>query len=189
MIPVHEALKAISLSRRDGVVVSTSEALRIWPSVSTRRDLDVDLHDCVDKACLVGLGVALAQQNRKVLILDCDTALRASVGSLITIGAASPKNLVHFLFEDGPTRPGSRHIDYQAHSRLGGYARTFGFNNLEDLVISLEDVIEETGPTFVTLKVDSEPVASELHQRTMWESLDAVRSTLKRESMASGESL
>ena len=188
MIPVRQALEAISRRREDGVVVSNGTALRIWPSVSTRRDLDVDLHDCMDKACLVGLGLSLAQQNRNVLVLDSDAALRASLGSLVTIGAASPKNLVHFLFEEAPeTHHGTPTIDYQALSRLGGYSRTFGFANLEELVISLQEVLDETGPTFVALKVGYEPNTPEQPTGTMSESVAVVKKALDAQSVSSGE--
>ena len=188
MIPVRQALEAISRRREDGVVVSSGTALRIWPSVSTRRDLDVDIHDCMDKACLVGLGLSLAQRSRNVLVLDSDAALRASLGSLVTIGAASPKNLVHFLFEEvAQTGHMTPTVDYQALSRLGGYSRTFGFTNLEELVIRLQEVLDETGPTFVALKVAYEPNAPGPGLGTMSESAAAVKKALEGESVSPGE--
>lgn len=177
---MRDALEAISRRREDGVVVSNGAALRIWPSVSTRRDLDVDLHDCTDKACLVGLGLSLAQGRRNVLVLDSSAALRASLGSLVTIGDAAPKNLVHFLFEQVPqAHNGAPNIDYQALSKLGGYSRTFEFSDLEDLVIRLPDVLDETGPTFVALKVAHEPNPPEPPTGTMSESLTTVKKALE----------
>ena len=185
MIPVREALEAISRRREDGVVVSNSAALQIWPSVSTRRDLDVDLHDCADKACLVGLGLSLSQRRRNVLVLDSDAALRASLGSLVTIGDSAPKNLVHFLFEQVPqAHSRTPNIDYQALSRLGGYSKTFEFSDLEELVIRLPDVLDETGPTFVALKVAHEPNTPEPPTGTMSESFTAVKKTLEGESVS-----
>ena len=100
MIPSMEAAKAISYHRKDAVAVSTSSALRDWNQVSQRRDLDVDLTDCMDRAPGVGLGLALAQPHRKVLVLDCDTTLRTDLGGLATVGESAPENLVHFVFDD-----------------------------------------------------------------------------------------
>ena len=100
MIPSLEATKAINFHRQDALVVSTSSALRDWNQVSQRRELDVDLTDCMDRAPGVGLGLSLAQPGRKVLVLDCDTTLRTDLGSLATIGESKPENLVHFVFED-----------------------------------------------------------------------------------------
>ena len=50
MIPSMEATKAVNFHRKDALVVSTSFALREWSQVSERRDLDVDLSDCMDRA-------------------------------------------------------------------------------------------------------------------------------------------
>ena len=90
MIPSTEAAKAISFHRQDALVVSTSAALRDWNHVSERRDLDIDLTDCMDRAPAVGLGLSLAQPERKVLVLDCDATLRTDLGSLATIGESRP---------------------------------------------------------------------------------------------------
>ena len=100
MIPSMEATKAVNFHRKDALVVSTSFALREWSQVSERRDLDVDLSDCMDRAPAIGLGLALAQPDEKVLVLDCDSTLRTNLGGLATIGESNPENLVHFVFDD-----------------------------------------------------------------------------------------
>ena len=99
-ISYAEAAKAVNYHRRDALVVSTSAALREWSRVSERRELDLDLMDCMDRAPAVGLGLALAQPTGKVLVLDCDATLRTNLGGLATIGESGPDNLVHFVFDD-----------------------------------------------------------------------------------------
>ena len=49
LIPSIEATKAINFHRKNALVVATSSALREWGMVSGRRDLDVDLKDCMDR--------------------------------------------------------------------------------------------------------------------------------------------
>ncbi|GIT42951.1 MAG: hypothetical protein Ct9H300mP11_08870 [Chloroflexota bacterium] len=93
VIPAMEATKAVNFHRNDALVVSTSSALRDWSQVSERRDLDVDISDCMDRAPAVGLGLALAQPEGKVLVLDFDSTLRTNLGGLATIGESNPKNL------------------------------------------------------------------------------------------------
>ena len=68
MIPATEAARIINRHRDQAVVVSTSKALREWSQVSERRDLDVDLLDCLDKAADVALGISLARPELKVLV-------------------------------------------------------------------------------------------------------------------------
>ena len=188
MIPSLEAIKAINIRRGDAVVVSTTQVLREWGSVSHLRGLDVDLSDCVDKATSVGLGLALARPHRKVLVLDCDSVLRTGLSSLLTVGNEAPKNLVHFLFEDGHYisnhgQPVSRlgRINFKALVEDAGYPRTYQFNRLEDFVIGLQEVLEADGPTFVSLKVYHDRDIPEYPARTMGESFKAVREALEQE--------
>ena len=105
MIPAREALQAIASRRGDAVAVATTTPLRLWGELSQRRDLDADLSDCMDKASSVGLGLALAQPDRQVMVLDSDTALRSNLAGLATVGGAAPANMVHFLLEDKTRLP------------------------------------------------------------------------------------
>ena len=187
MIPSQEAIKAINNRRGTAIAVSTTIALREWSEVSQRRELDLDLSDCMDKASSVGLGIALAQPHRKVLVLDCDSVLRANLGSLVTVANSAPENLVHFLFEDGSyvatggePIPGLDRVDFAALARDGGYPNTYRFDNLEEFVISLDEVFEATGPTFVSLKVTHQGELPSYPSRTMGESMMELMEALER---------
>ncbi len=188
MIPSREAIAAIGDHRGDSLVVTATAALREWGSVSQRRELDVDLSDCMDKAPSVGLGIAIAHPQRRVMVLDCDSVLRANLSSLTTVANAGPKNLVHFLFEDldhiatdGEAIPGLDKINFRALAEGSGYPRTFQFDDLEDFVIGLGEVLEGAGPTFVSLKVIHTSDLPGYPRRTMAESFKAVKGALNRE--------
>ena len=188
MIPSLEAMKAIDRWRSDEVMVSATTALREWSSVSRRRDLDLDLSDCMDKAASLGLGVALAQP-RKVVVLDCDSVLRSNLAALVTVGNAGPRNLVHVLLEDashlstdGMPIPGLDGVDFVAHARESGYPRTYRFDDLEEFVVSLEEVMAGPGPTFVSLKVVHDREVPEYPPGTLGDSVRTVRATLEREA-------
>ncbi len=182
-------MQLINERRGDSLVVSATTALREWSSLSERRELDVDLSDCMDKAPGVGLGVALAQPGRKVLVLDCGSVLRTNLGSLVTIGNAAPANLVHFVLEDGDHLStdglpisGMDNINFRALAEDGGYAHTYQFDNLEDLMYSLEEVISSPGPTFVSLKVYYDGDIPAYPARSMADSMKSVRETLEHTS-------
>ena len=186
MIPSLEAMKAIDRWRTEEVMVSATTALREWSSVSRRRDLDLDLSDCMDKAASLGLGVALAQ-HRKVVVLDCDSVLRSNLAALITVGNAGPDNLVHILLEDashlstdGTPIPGLDGIDFAAHARESGYPRTYRFEDLEEFVVSLEEVMAGVGPTFVSLKVIRDRDVPDYPSSTLGDSIRTVKETLGR---------
>ncbi len=59
-------------------------------------------------ASSIGLGIALAQPDRRVVVLDGDGALLMRLGALATIGYERPPNLVHVL------------LDNEMHESTGG---------------------------------------------------------------------
>ena len=162
-IPYAEAVRAVNYHRNDSLVVSTSAALREWSRVSQRRELDLDLMDCMDRAPAVGLGLALAQPSGKVLVLDCDATLRTNPGGLATVGESRPSNLVHFVFDDASrSSTGGRpireldHLDLVNMAVSSGYAHAYHFDHLEELLIGLEEAMEQDGPIFVLVSVFQE---------------------------------
>ena len=186
-----EASKAVNFHRNDALVVSTSSALRDWSQVSERRDLDIDLSDCIDRAPAVGLGLALAQPEGKVLVLDCDSTLRTNLGGLATIGESNPENLVHFVFDDVSSRSTSGlpikeldNLDLAQIALSSGYAKTYEFDKLEELLIGLEDVMSQKGPIFVRVKVFREGEQFPYPERSMADGWAVVRETLAPEKPA-----
>ena len=185
VIPSMEATKAVNFHRKDALVVSTSSALREWSQVSERRDLDVDLSDCMDRAPAVGLGLALARPEGKVLVLDCDSTLRTNLGGLATIGESSPENLVHFVFDDvsavstsGVPIRALDNLDLVQMAKSSGYAKTYEFDELEEFLIGLEDVMRQTGPVFVRVKVFRDGIQLPFPERTMAQGWAEVRENL-----------
>ena len=191
MIPSMEATKAINYHRNDALVVATSAALREWNVVSEQRNLDIDLSDCMDRAPAVGLGLALAQPDSKVLVLDCDATLRTDLGGLATIGESKPENLVHFVFDDAthistdgiPIR-GLDNINWLSMAEGAGYVKLYQFDALEEFLIGLEEVMVQEGPVFVLVKVYREPELLPFPERTMAESWSSVREALLARSQS-----
>ncbi len=184
-IPSLEATKAVNYHRGDALVVATSAALREWGQVSHRRDLDVDLKDCMDRAPAVGLGLALAQPDTKVMVLDCDATLRTNLGGLATIGESRPGNLVHFVFDDAASLSTGGmpikeldHVDLAQVAVSSGYAAAYSFDRLEELLIGLEEVLRAEGPLFILVKVLRHDEQPEFPERSMAEGWAEVRARL-----------
>ena len=184
-IPYAEAARALNYHRKDSLVVSTSVALREWSRVSERRELDLDLMDCMDRAPAVGLGLALAQPTGKVMVLDCDATLRTNIGGLATIGESRPNNLVHFVFDDasrssteGTPIKGLDHLDLMNMAEGAGYSRAYHFDRLEELLIGLEEVMQLEGPVFVLVSVYQQGEAPAFPARSMAEGWAQLRERL-----------
>ncbi len=160
MIDSFAAQKIISRHRGDAVVVATMTANFEWPQLSTKPALDLMFSGAMGKASSTGLGLALAQPDRKIIVLDGDGSLLMNLGSLVTIAHMAPPNLVHFVFENevyrtsgGQPIPGVGKISFPGFARAAGYADVHHFEDVDSLESNLESVMNETGPVFVCLKI------------------------------------
>src|SRR5439155_23105294 len=94
-------LGATHRQRGEALVLTTMSSARGWGGVSTRPELDLPISGAMGKASSVGLGLALAQPSRKVIVLDGDGSLLMNLGSLVTIGGMAPKNLIVVVCQNG----------------------------------------------------------------------------------------
>ena len=176
MLKNQDAVKVIDSKRNGAIIVPTMNANNVHfglPTVTTDQKLDLPISGAMGKASSVGLGVALAQPDKKVLILDGDGSLLMNLGSLVTLSNKSPKNLYHFLFNNnvyavtgGQPIPGAEVSDWEGMAKAAGYAKVFSFDNLEDLTTGLDEVFESEGPVFVHLRVEPEIENTPVQYRT-----------------------
>ena len=176
MLKNQDAVKVIDSKRNGAIIVPTMNANNVHfglPTVTTDQKMDLPISGAMGKASSVGLGVALAQPDKKVLILDGDGSLLMNLGSLVTLSNKSPKNLYHFLFNNnvyavtgGQPIPGAEVSDWEGMAEAAGYAKVFSFDNLEDLTTGLDEVFESEGPVFVHLRVEPEIENTPVQYRT-----------------------
>jgi phosphonopyruvate decarboxylase len=106
------------------------------------------------------LGLALANPKRRIIVLDGDGSLLMNLGSLVTIGAAAPRNLVHFVSNNGCYEANGGHpipnqkVDFSGLARSAGYAHTYDFSELASFEQQVGHVIAQEGPVFATLHVE-----------------------------------
>lgn len=106
-----------------------------------------------------GLGVALAQPARPVIVLDGDGALLMKLGTLATIGARGPSNLHHVVFDNGahdstggqPTP--SPAVDFQAVAGACGYRDVATVATEDDLRDTLGRQLSVQGPTLLRVLI------------------------------------
>ena len=177
MIDNADAVRLLDSKRSNAVIVATMTANNVrigLPTVTSNEKLDFPLTGCMGKASSVGLGIALAHPERKVMVLDGDGSLLMNLGSMVTLSNKAPRNLYHFLFENGVYAvtggqpvPGAGNADWEKMAAGAGYAATFSFDNLEDLTTRIDEVLAARGPVFVHLavapEVDNTPI--QLRQR------------------------
>ncbi|MCH8309933.1 MAG: thiamine pyrophosphate-binding protein [Chloroflexi bacterium] len=185
MISSLDAVRAINRERGDAVVVSAMTPNRRWDSVTENRDLDLPIFGAMGKASSVALGIALAQPDRKIVILDGDGGLLMNLGTLVTIAGTAPENLVHFVFEDGAyfttggqPVPGAGKFDLASMAQGAGFAASYKFDDLEDFASDLPRIMNEKGPVFVCLKVNHPDEIPEFYMGNTGEAMKRLASNL-----------
>lgn len=160
MIDHLSALRAIAAHRAEAVVIATMSAAFAWPKVSAHPHLDLMHSDAMGKVSSLGLGLALALPNRRIIVLDGDGSLLMNLGSLVTIAHMAPPNLVHvvlgndmYLTSGSQPIPNAGRIDFAGFAASAGYAHAHRFEERDGLERGLADVMTEAGPVFVYLKV------------------------------------
>lgn len=164
-MPARDALSAIHASRgaRD-VVVSTMTPARDWMTFP-QHPLDVVMvPSAMGHATSIGLGLALAQPTRRVIVCNGDGSMLMNLGLLVSIVDAKVENLTIVVFENGvyevtgsePT-PGAGSVDFAAMARAAGFRSTFEFSNLDAWRAAAAGALAASGPTLVVLRVETQP--------------------------------
>lgn len=159
MMKRDECFRKIAELRGDAVVVSTYSSAFEWIQVdpSPLNFLGVG---AMGQASSHALGLALGMPDHKVIVLDGDGSLLMNLSSLVTIANAAPRNLVHFVSENGCYEANGSHpipaqgkVDFAGLARAAGYAQVFEFDGLNKFAADLPTVLSAPGPVFATLKV------------------------------------
>ena len=158
-----DAVRIIDEHRADGVIIPTMNAGNVafgLPSVTRHEELDFPMFGCMGKASSVGLGLALARPERKVLVLDGDGSLLMNLGTLVTVSNKAPENLYHFVFENGVYAvtggqpiPGEGKASFRGMAEEAGYAASYEFDDTEELATNIDSILGQKGPVLVCLKI------------------------------------
>ena len=159
MIQREHLLQALARWRTDQIVVYTMTVIKEWPLYS-QSPRDFYVGGAMGYASSVGLGFALAQPRTTVIVLDGDGSLLMNLGSLATIAAAKPANIIHILLENGLYElsgrvpvPGADTVSWPDLARGAGLRNVYEFDDLACFIEALPDIARETGPAFINLKV------------------------------------
>ncbi len=174
MMHTADVLKVFAEHRGDAIVIS-GRGGRHWIQISDT-SLDVPLGDpAMGGHAGFGLGLALAQPNRRVVLFDSEGDILMSLGQLPTIAEQAPANFYHFVLDNevyattgGQPVPGAKTVDYAGVARASGYPHAHGFTELQDFSRDLPAILATPGPVFVALKVRPEVENAPIGERVRW---------------------
>ena len=140
-----------------GVIATTGKCGR---ELFTLADRPQHLYQVGSMGCAaaMALGVAL-NTDRLIIALDGDGALLMKMGSMATIGAYAPSNLVHIVLDNGTydstggqpsVSPG---VDFSDIALGCGYEKAFKCDSLEGLSRALAESLKKTGPSLIHMRI------------------------------------
>jgi sulfopyruvate decarboxylase subunit beta len=156
------ALVALHRARGErDIVITTMTPARDWMTL-TQSPLDIILvPSAMGHATSLGLGLALAQPDRRVVVCNGDGSMLMNLGSLVSITGTGVSNLIVLVFDNGvyevtgaqPT-PASSGVDFAAIARGAGFQSVFEFATLDEWERAVERILNAVGPAFVLLEVE-----------------------------------
>jgi thiamine pyrophosphate-dependent acetolactate synthase large subunit-like protein len=152
------------LKYRDGAMVVAGLGAPCWDTAAAGDDpLNFYTWGGMGGAAMIGLGLAIAQPKRRVLIITGDGEILMGLGSLATIAVQQPRNLAVVVMDNehyGET--GMQPTHTRSGVDLAGIAKAAGFRQSAALYGDFEvrewapRLFSEPGPLFVAVKVTTE---------------------------------
>lgn len=157
----RQALEVVVPLRGDRMVVTTMSSAGLWPTMSNSPLDFAYIPSAMGHAPSLGLGLALAQPARGVIVLNGDGCTLMSLGNLVTL-AHQPANIFvvildngHYEVTGGQTHAGAGHVDYAAIARGAGIARVYSFRALADWQAGAAEALTGPGPVVIHLEVEA----------------------------------
>ena len=161
----RDVVKALLKERKNLLVVAGLGSTAWDITAAGDHELSFPLWGAMGQAAMIGLGLALAQPKRRVLVITGDGEMLMGLGALATIGVQQPKNLTVVVIDNaryGETGMQATHtasgIDLSgvaAACRFGYAATVFEKNGLGEL---RKVIHTRAGPNFAAVKVIAEKI-------------------------------
>jgi sulfopyruvate decarboxylase subunit beta len=157
---LRDALEVLAAHRGQRLVVTTMAAIGVWKQLS---DTPLDffyIPSAMGQAPDLGLGLALAQPQRGVVVVNGDGSMLMNLGSLVTLANhAVPLYLLvmdNGIYEvtGGQPTAGTGHTDYAALARAAGIRRVYAFDSRAAWESAAAEALSGPGPVVVWLKVE-----------------------------------
>ena len=163
MIDAQDVFATFKEHRGDAIVTTAGTAGRYWTDFSDNERRDVSLGGAMGQTTSAALGLALGLPDEKVVLFDAEGSLLMNLGAIASIAGMKPANFYHILLDNecyattgGQPVPNAQGIDYAMMAKGAGYAATYSFDDLEEFSTSVGEIMNETGPVFVSVKINPE---------------------------------
>jgi thiamine pyrophosphate-dependent acetolactate synthase large subunit-like protein len=168
----REVVAALLKDRGDTLVVTGLGSSTYDAGAVSDHPLNFYLWGAMGSAAMIGLGLAIEQPKRRVLVITGDGEMLMGLGSFATIAVDSPKNLAIVVLDNQhygetgmqPTHTG-RGVDLAGMARAAGFAGAGTISTAQQLKTWIPKLYTAPGPLFATIKVTTNPVPVSLPVR------------------------
>src|SRR6476660_10568491 len=157
-----DAMQAIYPQLEQHVVVTIMGAVAAELQSIGHRPNFFYLQHAMGLASSMGLGIALARPELKVVVFDGDGSVLMNLGGLTTLARYRPRNLVHVVFDNesllsvgGFPTATSTGSDLAAIAAAAGVPRTRTVTTLDDFARAFDEALAARDLTTIVAKVDA----------------------------------
>ena len=154
----RDAVRELLSDRRDLLVVAGLGSTAWDCTAAGDSPLTFPMWGAMGQAAMMGLGLALAQPQRRVLVITGDGEALMGLGALATIGVQQPANLTVVVIDNERYGETGMQQTHTAHGvDLAGVARACGLK-VVDWEKLREAIHKGPGPSFAVVKVEAEKI-------------------------------
>ncbi len=156
----YEALTVIN-AMKDCDTVQLATTGKTGRELYEIEDADNNLYMVGSMGCIssLGLGLALTQKNKDIIVIDGDGSLLMRMGSMATNGYYHPHNMIHILLDNsahestGGQSTVSHNVNFVDIAASCGYAKSLHAHSLDELEASLKEWKQSKGLAFLYMKI------------------------------------
>ena len=159
----RQALEIVLAQRGERIIVTTMSSAGILPQLSNSPLDFAYIPSAMGHGPSLGLGLALAQPERGIIVINGDGCALMSLGNLVTL-AQHPANIYVLILDNGQyevtggqPHAGAGHVDFAAVARAAGIKRTYSFDTLAAWQAGAAEALRGPGPVVIHLKVEALP--------------------------------
>lgn len=150
--------RLLALAPEDtGIIASTGKSGR---ELFTLADREQHLYQVGSMGCASGMGLGVALNcGQPIIVLDGDGAALMKMGTLATIGAYSPKNLIHIVLDNGvhDSTGGqgtvSANVEFADIAAACGYAAAYKCDTLAGFEMAYAEAKGAPGPHMIHARI------------------------------------
>jgi sulfopyruvate decarboxylase subunit beta len=157
-----DALRTIYPELERSIVVTIMGAVAAELYTLGHRHNFFYLEHAMGLASSMGLGIALAMPQHKVIVIDGDGSLLMNLGTLSTMARYKPGNLLHIVFDNesllsvgGFPTATTTGTDLAGIARASGVPCVIEANTLERLKVGVADALASNTLTTIVSKVEA----------------------------------